>query len=219
MAKTKLTSKIKAKSKIKLKSKSRAKPKRKLKSKAKLKKKSFIKKKSNIKNKVNTKKKRVQTASKKKKSTAKKKISKSIKMSKSSRESKTKSKLIRNAKKKNQLSDTQKKALLATITKIINLHKSDQDGLKSLTQIERILDKYNQKYTEVGEKFDAIVEYGVGENPLLVREHVFVPTQSKDKETLDLYKLLLDIGEGKIKFTDIKRRIEDLYADALESRQ
>lgn len=154
-----------------------------------------------------------------KKSAAKKKGSKKIKVRNLSKKTGPKSKLTGNTKPANQFSDAQKEELLATIAKIINLHKFDQDGLKSLTKIERILDKYNQNYTEVGEKFDAIVKYGMEEDPLLVREHVFVPMQGKDKETLDLYRLLLDIGEGKIKFTDIKTRIENLYADALESRQ
>lgn len=219
MAKMKFKSKKKVKLKAKVKSKVRATPKRKLQTKSKLKSKRVTKTKSKLKKKVNTKKKRVVTIPKKKKSPAKKKLSRVKKVRKLPKKSKPKLKVTRKEKPAYQLSETQKEEILAIIEKIINLHKRDQDGLKSLTSIERILDKYNQKYLKVDEKFDAIIKYGMEENPLLIREHVYVPTQGKDKETLDLYKLLLDIGQSKITFIKIKERIEDLYGDALESRQ
>lgn len=226
MAKIKLKSKKKIKLKAKLKSKvkskpGRAAPKGKLKSKSKLKSKPAKKAKSKTKKRVvKAKKKRVVSTPKKKKTTAKKKLSTVKKVSKSSKKkSRPKLKPVRKEKPVYQLSDIQKAEILITISKIINLHKSDQDGLKSLTSIERILDKYNQKYTNVAEKFDAVVKYGMEENPAIIHKHVFVPTQGKDKETLDLYKLLVDIGQRKIKFNEIERRIDDLYTDALESRQ
>lgn len=223
MTKIKLKSKKTIKVKAKVKSKPKATPKKKPTSKSTLKSKSKskpTKAKSKIKKQVKAKKKPVLTATKKKKMTAKKTVAKVKKKApKLAKKTKPKLKLVRKAKPSYRFSDTQKGQILTTIEKIINLHKSDQDGLKSLTKIQDILDKYNQKYTEAGEKFDAIVQYGMDENPLLVYKHVFVPKQGKDKETLDLYKFLLDIGQLKIKFTDAKRRIEDLYADAQESRQ
>jgi hypothetical protein len=116
-------------------------------------------------------------------------------------------------------SSIQKTTLLDTITKIIALHKSDKDGLKSLTQVERILDKYNQNYINADEKFDAIVKYGMEEDPQVIHKHVFVLTNGKDKETKDFYKLLSQVGKGKIKFSDVKEKMNKLLEDAHKSRQ
>lgn len=114
-------------------------------------------------------------------------------------------------------SDKQKTEFLVTIAKLINLHKSDKDGLKSLTQVERILDPYNQNYTDAHEKFDAIVEYGVSEDPSVVRKHVFVPVK-KDNEINDIYKVLVEISKGKIKYADVMLKINKIFQDAQKSR-
>jgi hypothetical protein len=112
----------------------------------------------------------------------------------------------------------QKTDFLMMITKLINLHKSDKDGLKSLTQVERILDPYNQNYTDTHAKFDAIVEYGLAEDPSAVRKHVFVAVK-KDNEINDIYKLLVEISQGKIKFPDMMLKINQIYQDAQKARR
>ena len=116
-------------------------------------------------------------------------------------------------------SNIQKAALLATITKINNLHKSDKDGLKSLTQIDRIIDKYNQHYTKPNEKLDAIVQYGMNEDPIQIGKNYYLDVQPKEKETADLYLLLLEVGKGKTKFLNIKNKINKLHKDSLKSRK
>lgn len=115
-------------------------------------------------------------------------------------------------------SDKQKTEFLVTIEKLIKLHKSDKDGLKSLTQVERILDPFNQKYTDAHEKFNAIIEYGISEDPSVVRKHVFVPVK-KDKEINEIYKLLVEISKGKMKHADVMLNITKMYQDSLKSRR
>lgn len=149
---------------------------------------------------------------------ANKKIAKKIETHRQTKASTHAYKTTTTQKKTFHLSDAEKAVLLETITKIINLHRSDKDGLKSLTQIERILDQYNQKYVASGDKFDAIIKYGIDKDPAVIHEHQFMLVNGKDKETIEFYKLLAGFGLGKIKFAEIKNKMEQLYDEAWQSR-
>lgn len=171
-----------------------------------------------------------------KRATAKRKVKKVVKSKKAVKSKKTaKTKVKKPAKKAARLkvakkgktkakskfdfSTEEKQAFLNTVTKIIDLHRADKDGLKSLTRVERILDQYNQQYKDAHGKFDAIVGYGMEEDPSAKVAHVFVPVHHKEKEVTDFYKLLVQIGKGKIKFNEAKAEIDNLYDQSIRARR
>src|SRR5579862_3131616 len=127
---------------------------------AKVKTKAKIKKKA----KVNTKTKLKANVKKKNKIKTKTKIAAKASAKakyKTKKKSKTQTKAIKTKAKAKKFNDAQKAKLLTWIEKIVNLHKGQKNGLKSFSGIDEILNKYNQHYTEIGEKFDAIVKFGV----------------------------------------------------------
>lgn len=137
---------------------------------------------------------------------------------------KTKAKTKHKAKKKSRIktkakarkfNDTQKETLLTWIEKIVNLHKGQKNGLKSFSGIDEILDKYNQHYTEIGEKFDAIAKFGIEMDPRVIHEHFFVSTEGREKDVNDLYILLAKISKGKVNFSGAKEKIKSIYEKSL----
>jgi hypothetical protein len=114
-----------------------------------------------------------------------------------------------------KLNDKQKEALLIWIEKIVNLHKRQKGSLKSLTRIDEILNKYNQRYTEIDEKFDAIAEFGIEKDPRVIHKHFFVNIEGREKEVDDLYILLTQITKGEVNFSDAKETMKSIYEKSL----
>ena len=108
----------------------------------------------------------------------------------------------------------QKEELLIWIDKIVNVHKGQHGGLMSFSRIDQILDKYNQHYTLIGEKFDAIAKFGTDEDPRVIHEHFFVNVEGREKDANDLYILLADITKGKINFDRAKEQMKSIYENA-----
>lgn len=114
--------------------------------------------------------------------------------------------------------ELQKNQLLELIGKIVRLHYTDRDGLKSLASIARILDPNNQQFALPSSKFDAIVKHGMVENPAVLHEHIYVFVHSKDKETKELFLCLSQIGHGKLIFGEAKTKLEKIYHTTFEKR-
>ncbi len=110
-----------------------------------------------------------------------------------------------------EFNETQREALLTWIAKIVNLHKGQNGGLKSLSGIDEILNKYNQRYTEIGEKFDAITKFGMEKDPRVTHEHFYVNIEGRDKNVNELYILLANIIKDKINFNDAKEKMKSIY--------
>lgn len=108
----------------------------------------------------------------------------------------------------------EKEELLLLIGEIIHLHKLDPDGLKSLEAIERILDKYNQRYTKPTEKFDAIVKYGMSKDLKHADKHIYMFKNNLQPDTAHLYELLNAIGNHKVKFPEAREKMLDVYKEA-----
>ncbi len=205
MSKVKTKAKIKKKSKLSTKAKASVKAKVKKKTKPKAKAKTKAKAKPRVKAKATSKAKTKTKA--KTKAKTKTKATPKIKTKKKS-SAKIKAKAWK-------FSETQTVELLMWIEKIVNLHKGKQGGLKSFTSIDKILDKYNQRYTETDEKFDAIVKFGMEEDPRVIHEHVFVNVEGREKDMNDLYILLADISKGKIDFSAANEKMKSIYETSL----
>lgn len=184
--------KSKTKLKMKSKAKSKLKPKSKLKSKPKPKK--VIKKKTAL-----------------KKSKSKPKVKKTTKpKSKPKKFSKSKSKNLKIS--KISYTDEQKKSLLEVIEKIINSYKNKKYGLGTLDAVDHILDKYNQHYRTVSEKFDAIAEYGMQKDPVFIPKSVFVFENTHIRHEDELFKLLEDIWDGKVGHGEAFTKLNEILA-------
>ncbi len=206
-SKTKSRSKSKArlKTKTKVKLKSKAKPRKKVKAKSKTKTRTKAKVKAKARKKVTVRAK-IKVKAKAKTKTKAKAKAKPKKRSK-----------IKQAKKAGpKLTNGQKTILLETIKKIVELRKHKTDGLKSLDHIDRILDQYNQKFTVDQDKFDAIVDFSVGEHSRYASEYGFIALKDDNKSSVALYTLLAEIGRGKKKFPEARDKINSIYEEALE---
>ena len=183
--KSKPKAKTKAKLKLKLKPKSKAKTKTKLKAKLKTKPKAKLKTKAKPKTKL---------------------------------KQKPTSKLIKamlSTTPKIQFNRAQKTKLLPIIEKIVNLRKGERDGLGTYEPIDRILDKYNQHFIDVTEKFDAIIEYGMKKDPAFIPDSVFVITSHHNKNEIELYALLEKIWEGRIQYASAVEKMNSIFAASL----
>lgn len=114
-----------------------------------------------------------------------------------------------------KLNNAQKEELLTWIEKIVNLHKGQKGGLKSFSGIDEILDKHNQHYTEISEKFDAIAKFGIEKDPRVIHEHFFVNIEGREKDVNDLYILLANITKDKINFSGAKEKMKSIYMKSL----
>jgi len=195
----------------------KAKAKSKVKTKAKLKTKSKIKSKVKTKAKLKTKSKIKPKAKTKAKLKAKPKAKLKTKP-KAKPKRKPTSKLIKamlNTKPKIKFNRTQKTKLLSIIEKIVNLRKGERDGLGTYEPIDRILDQYNQHFTNAIEKFDAITEYGMKKDPAFIPDSVFVITSHHNENEIEFYALLEKIWEGRIQYTSAVEKMNAIFAASL----
>lgn len=131
------------------------------------------------------------------------------------RSKKKKKSKIKNKVKAIKFNNVQKEELLIWIEKIVNLHKGEKGGLKSFTGIDEILNKFNQQYTEIDEKFDAIAKFGVERDPRVIHEHFFMNVEGREKDVNELFILLAKIAKGKINYTKAKEKIKFIYEESL----
>lgn len=111
------------------------------------------------------------------------------------------------------MNEEQKIDLLHLIDGVIQNRKHKPDGLRSFFMIDRILDHFNQKYTDPESKFNAIVKYGKDKHDGIHSEHIYVFTHGRGKDETDLFQLLSEINAEKIKFSEVKKRLEQLIED------
>lgn len=111
------------------------------------------------------------------------------------------------------MDEVQKTDLLNLINQIIHQRLHKPGGLRSFYMIDRILDFYNQKYTHPETKFDAIVDYGAKKHAGVKGEDVYLITNAYEKDETDLYKLLAEVYKNKMKFDDIKSKLEALASE------
>jgi len=120
---------------------------------------------------------------------------------------------------KSLYNEDQKSELLNLVEKIVTLHKYERGGLRSLDGIDRILDKHNQHYKNVNDKFHAITQYGLDKDPALVSQSIFIRVNAHRPDEDALYKLLEDIHEDKIQFADAKKEMMSIYNHSKHSKQ
>lgn len=113
-----------------------------------------------------------------------------------------------------EYNDKQTWDLLAIVEQIVDSRKHKQGGVKSFYLIDKILDKYNQHYTHPIEKLAAIVKYGVEKDPAVVHAHFFIAIDNRSKEENDLYKVLTEIGKGKMTYEDAKVKMNHILAES-----
>lgn len=199
-SKTKLKPKTPSKTKLKTKTKSSAKPK--LKSRA---------------IKVKSKAKTIKVKSKgKPKTKAKAKTRARVKRKVKTTKTKLKSKTKPGRQARRKFTETQKAKLLEMIKKIVDLRKKTIDGLKSLDAIDHILDPYNQKYTDTQGKFDAIINFAMLEHAHYVADSGLIAFKDTSKDSIALYALLAEIGEGKAQFSNASDKMNSIYEDSLK---
>lgn len=117
-----------------------------------------------------------------------------------------------------ELSETQKRDLLELIRKIVILRKYDMDGLRSFSTIDRILDQYNQKYTDVHGKFDAILTFGQEIQERHTSNSPLIALQDEGKDSAALYKLLTDIATDKTTFSEANETMQTIYEESLKEK-
>lgn len=208
-AKTKAKTKTKAKAKTKTKTKVKAKPKTKAKTKVKAKRKATTKRKVAAKPKAKA---------KTKKKTQAKKVMKKVAKKAKPKAPKTMYEVIAEQNSKAKFSEGQKAELLSLIEKIVNLRKREMDGLRSFEPIDRILDKYNQRYTDTASKFDAIVKYGMEKDPAFLPEDTFIFMNERREGETALYNLLEEIWRGNIRFDNAKEKMTNIYMNWLKEK-
>lgn len=130
----------------------------------------------------------------------------------------TKSKEHHKPASKFEFSDVQTDILLALVEKIISLRKRRQGGLRTFYNIDRILDKYNQRYSHPIEKLDAIIKYGMEKDPHLAHRHFYVVINGRGKDEDSLYQILSGMGHGKIKFEDAKNKMKEIYEESAHEK-
>ena len=107
--------------------------------------------------------------------------------------------------------EKQKETLLHLIEGFVNLHKGQPEGLLILTGVDRILNKYNQQFTEPNEKFDAIARFGIEKDPRVERKHFYINIDCRKKEVDELFVLLADIAHGKLEYASAAEQLRALH--------
>lgn len=112
------------------------------------------------------------------------------------------------------MDENQKADLLQLINQIVHHRLNKPGGLRSFFMINRILDFHNQKYTHPETKFDAIVAYGAKKHRGVEGAEVYIIVNAHEKDETELYKLLAEVEKNKMKYDDVKSKLEVIASES-----